>query len=269
VRQLVDSAVCAGPQWAGQALGLTRRPKLADGYERVYLHHIRKTGGTSISTAFMALGGEDPATVERRIVRVRPHVTRTGDAVIAAHDRFALQTGGYSYGWSHMPAWKLRLPPRTYTVTVLRDPVARVLSLYRYLCDPDSDRGHAFAAPASDRAWVAGGFDSFLEVMPRGDLLNQLFMFSPRLDPEEAATAISGCSLVFQLSDMSQGVATLSELLGRPLRESNERRSPPSTFKPSDEQMTRLRSLLEPEYELLQLLEPRWSGWRLELHRQL
>lgn len=259
-RQLVDSLLHATPQWAGQVLRATRRLELADGYERVYLHHIRKTGGTSVSTAFMSLGGEDPAEVERRISRVRPRVTRTGDVVIAAHDRFALQTGGYSYGWSHVPAWKMRLPRRTYTVTVLRDPVARVISLYRYLGDPESDRGYSFAAPAADRAMVAGGFDAFLDAIPRTELLNQLFMFSARSDPEEAADALSRCSLVFMLPDMGRGMATLSDLVGTPLRVTNARRSTGEEFRPTESQRERLRTMLQPEYRLLDLVQPLLSG---------
>lgn len=253
--QLVESVVKAAPQLLGQVAGTTRRLPLACDYDRIYLHHIRKTGGTSISVALMSLGGEDPVEVERRVARVRPHVTRTGDLVVAAHDRLALMSGGYSYGWSHMPAWKIRLPSRTFTVTVLRDPVARVVSLYRYLRDPTSDEGHAFAAPASDRAMAADGFDAFLDRVPTADLLNQLFMFSPNFDPAEAADAVAGCSLVFWLRDMDYGLGVLSDLLGIRL-ETDAQRSSLHPFRPTETQLERLRHLLRPEYELVSRLSP-------------
>jgi hypothetical protein len=56
-----------------------RRYVLNDGYERVYLHHIRKAGGSSLTASFLALGGEDPLAVEQRIKDGWLKVTRPGD----------------------------------------------------------------------------------------------------------------------------------------------------------------------------------------------
>lgn len=232
-----------------------RWPRSLDGYRRVYLHHIRKTGGTSVTNAFLSLTGEDPLEIERRLAATRPRGVRAGDIVVAAHDHRLLETGWFTYGWSHFPSWSLRLRKRTYTLTVLRDPVARVMSLFRYLADPTSDEGHAFKAAASERALAAEGFDAFIAQSERHELLNQLWMFSPAYNLQEAADQISRCSLVFFLEEIEQGMAALSSVIGRSLPVKRERRSV-LAFSPSDAQHERLRQILQPEFDLLELVRP-------------
>lgn len=249
MRQRAKELAWAAPLGLGYAL-TGRRYQLADGYERIYLHHVRKTGGTSITNAFLALGGEEPNTVKQRLTG-RLGMARSGVLVFAGHNRAAVESGRYFYGWTHQPAWRVKLPPQTFTVTVLRDPVARVVSLYRYLSDPQSDVGHPFPAPAVQRRRAAGGFDRFLDQLPPTDLLNQLHMFSNRWDVEEAAETIGRCSLVFFTEDMASGLARLSQLTGRELPERHERRSK-VRFEPSDEQRDRLADMLAPEYALLE-----------------
>lgn len=252
MRQRVERFLWQAPRAVGQAWIGRGRYRLPGGYERIYLYHVKKTGGTSISNAFLALGGEDSLTVKRRLAG-HLHATRSGDFAFAAHDRRAIQRGGYFYAWAHQPAWHLELPPRTFTVTVLRDPVSRVLSLYRYLLDPESDAGDPFPARPERRRIAADGFDAFVERLTEKDLLNQLHMFSRDRDPEEAAARIRECSLVFFNDEMAEGLATLSDLIGRSLPERHERRSS-ARFEPSDAQIARLRATLEPEYALMALL---------------
>jgi len=232
-----------------------RHPGWSPEYRRIYLHHVRKTGGTSITTAMLSLGGERPQDVERRLVGNRPRFTRTGNIVVAAHDRMALQTGSFSYGWSHVPAWRIHLPRSTFTITVLRDPVERVVSLYRYLVDPDSDVGHAFGAAARDRALARDGFTAFLGRAPREEILQQLYMFSRSLDVGEAVKRIEHCSLVFFTEDMPPGMSILADLVGRPLPLHTERKSR-IPFAPSESQAAMLRERLRPEYDLITTLRP-------------
>ena len=79
--------------------------------ERVYLHHVRKTGGTSVNDAFLSLGGESGVAVERRMGGGPPRWTTTDGVTVVAHDRLAICSGWYSYAWSHIPAWRLRHRP--------------------------------------------------------------------------------------------------------------------------------------------------------------
>src|SRR4051794_8460283 len=96
---------------------------------RVYHFHVRKSAGTSLNAAFWALGGVDADVLTRsRAKRVEGngHVFVRGDSAL-------IEGGEYLYGSSHTPAYLLDLPAETYTITILRDPVARFLSYYRYL----------------------------------------------------------------------------------------------------------------------------------------
>lgn len=228
-----------------------RRYRLG-GFQRVYLHHVRKTGGTSFSESFLALGGEDPLAVKRRM-REGWGMARSGDLVFAAHARRALEGGRYFFGWSHIPAWDLDLPPGTYRATILRDPDARVLSLYRYLSDPDSDEGQPFPALPEQREMAAGGFDRFLDLLPESELLAQVHMFSASLDPAEAVARMWECELIFGIAEMERALAEVSRLTGRPLQPRHARRSAPD-FVPSEAQRERLEKMVAPEFEMLDRL---------------
>ena len=195
------------------------------------------------------MGGEDPAVVERRIATGRPRFTTTGGLVVAAHDRIALQTGWFSYGWSHVPAWKL-IPTPDLHCNGATDPAARVVSLYRYLIDPTSDEGHAFGAPAMEREMAQHGFETFVRRAPASELMNQLYTFSRRMDVNEAEARLARCSLIFFTEEMSLGLDALSAVTGRSLPVSRDRRSA-TQFSPSGSETSNLRERLAPEYELL------------------
>jgi hypothetical protein len=227
--------------------------ELPDGSKRVYCYHVRKTAGTSLYLSFLALGGEDPVEVWRRITKARLPRTVSGGYVFAANSRRLLAEGAYFFGRSHHSADRQPLPPRTFTVTVLRDPVDRVRSLYDYLVagDPPETPGRAGDL---QRGWAADGFDRFLERIPSRHLLNQVATFSSRFDVSEAADRIAGCSSVLFTKNFDEGLRELGHRLELPLE---VRRARVGTVRSplSDAQENRLRARLEPEFELLRRLE--------------
>jgi hypothetical protein len=234
--------------YPGNALRL-RRCHLPDPYDRIYFFHIPKTAGTSIFNAFLALGGEDPRCVLRRMTENSGYVRSGKYLFINSHRPILTRYTPYFFGWSHLPEWRIALHPATFRFTVLRDPVARVVSLYRYLADPRSDAEEVNPAPLHERDWARDGFDEFLQRIPEHHLLAQLYMFSETLDPAMAAGAIRACSTWFFLERFEQGMHEMCVSLGISLPTRQDRRS----VAPAPElgSLGKLREMLEREYDLL------------------
>ncbi len=190
--------------------------------------------------------------VWRRIAASRLQRTISGEYSFVSNTRSLLAEGAYFFGRSHRPAADQPLPPKTFTVTVLRDPIERVRSYFDYLVagDDPSSPGRV-ATRERRRTW--GGFDAFLDVVPATDLLNQLAMFSERHDVSEAVDRIAACSSVFFTEDFAGGLAALGRRLELPLVERQARVTGTRSLL-TDAQVERLRARLEPEYELLRLL---------------
>jgi hypothetical protein len=224
-------------------------------WDRVYHFHVRKSAGTSLNYGFFALGGEDPHAVEERLVR--SHFTLShGYGFVSNHNRL-IESGRYVFATSHKPYWALDLPPRTYTITVLRDPVQRVLSLYHYLSAPTSDDGYAFAASSGERRLAAHGIDRFLDEIPTRLLLNQVRMFSSSCHVEEAATVVRSLSCVIGTDTFDAQVGRLGETLGLDLPVRRERSTGATRRPVPPSVIQRLQEMVRPEYAFLALVSDR------------
>ena len=228
---------------------------LPDGSRRVYLFHVRKTAGTSLHRSFCALGGEDPDVVEHRIRGSLLSRTRSGQYLFTC-GRGTLCQGDYFFGWSHMAGHRLRLPSRTFTITILRDPVARVLSYYRYLVAGDAAQGDMnWRVQDDERALAGDSFSDFLGNVPDELLLNQLYMFSPRFDVCEATDKILECSAVMMTETYERDLRDLALTLGLPLEYRRDRVTAATSAPVPEKQLKALRDRLAAEYELLEKLE--------------
>lgn len=245
---------------AAAALHLTHgryRPPhlLPDGSRRVYLFHVRKTAGTSLVRSFLALGGEPPGAVESRISSSLLSSTRTGQYVVTC-GRGTLQQGDYFFGWSHMAGHRLRLPSQTFTIALLRDPVARVLSYYRYLIAGDAVQNDmAWRVQNDERALAGASFWDFLKNIPDELLFNQLYMFSARCDVSEAVDRILECSAVMMTETFESDLRNLAMTLGLALGYRRERVTGLTKAPLDENQLEALRDRLAGEYQLLEKLE--------------
>src|SRR3546814_18952548 len=105
------------------------------GYDRAYFRHIRGVVGTSLNETFFSLISRNPNRVTSNIRRSISKVTNVhGHRIVGANHR-ELVEGNYIYGFSHYPAHTLSLPTRTFTISLLRDPVSRIISHYNMTLD--------------------------------------------------------------------------------------------------------------------------------------
>jgi hypothetical protein len=220
-----------------------------EGYDRVYLHHVRKTAGTSISFAFMRLSGVDPGVIERRLARYT--FTQVNGYRYVGNGNLALmRRGDYFFSFSHEPEYSVQLPANTFRFTVLRDPISRVVSLYRYLASPSTDLAFHLKAPLAERRWAMKGFDGFLDQVPLPHLTNQLYMFSQSGSIDEAVDRLSKLDMVLRTESLDHDLCRLERALDLQLPLTKERTSL-LPFAPTAQQEDRLQDLLADEYEVL------------------
>jgi len=235
-------------------------------YERVYHYHIRKTAGTSLNAAFWALAGLDLDQMsDRSAVEGNGLKLVRGNAELIAK-------GDYFFANSHQPAYRLSLPPATFTVTILRDPAARAISYYRYLLWARGDGAAREKEPFIDNVLAESafldrgarsplarlgrrrrgevGFAEFLERVPAEHLLTQLQMFSERLDPTEAAERVLACSAVCFTETFPEDLRRLALVLGLELEQRRERSfGEPVSLTEAERDL--LRERLAPEYAMV------------------
>jgi len=268
---------------------------------RIYHFHIRKTGGSSLDSAFLALGGPALGTIAER-AKFDENLVEGNGLRFVHHDLGLIAGGDYFFASSHEPIFRVELPPGTFTVTILRDPVKRAVSYLRYLLwaranpgayelEPYIDKvraesefldggtrflrtevsAHGVKVESAVRELGLGQFltrlspfhpdlsgpdlrpelHAFLARVPPRRLLTQLYMFSKRLDPREAAANVLRCSEVCFTETFGPDLARLSERLDLDLEEKRERSFGEKIALNADEEQL-LRKRLQPEYEMIE-----------------
>ena len=234
--------------------------RIAGDYRRIYHYHVRKTAGTSLNSAFWGLAGLGLNEMAGTALREKDGY------IFVHHNKHLIEKGDYFFADTHLPAHALKLPDKTFTLTVLRDPVDRVISYYGYLMwaktDPEAERREpAYEQLREEMRWLGGSFADFVGNLPRDELLNQLYMFSPTFSVPEAVERIAACSFVGFTSSFASDVERLAQTLSLPLVVKSERRFGKKIVPPPAE-VEKARSLLQPEYQLLAQLQARLSVQR-------
>ena len=236
-------------------------PEVPGEFDRVYMHHVRKTAGSSLARSFLALGGEDPSVVEQRIASSVLSRTQSG-AFSFATGVGALRQGSYFFGWSHAPSHKLHLAPRTFRIALLRDPVERVLSYYRYLVTGDQPIEIGWTVQAPERNLAGSSFTEFLGRVPDQLLLNQLFMYSASYDVDQAVSNLLECQELVLTESFGVDVQRLSSVLGLSLDVREERVTAHVNVLAEPSELLRLRERLDPEYQMIEKTLRSWPGIR-------
>jgi hypothetical protein len=219
------------------------------GYKRIYLVHIRKTGGTSLNHSFLELSGEDSASLYKRLGQESDHRLLSHDKVYVGWNVRYINGGNYFYAFSHAPVHALQLPEKTFTVTCFRDPVKRVLSHYNMLMEYQANNV-MHPCMTTEGKWLGSSFDEFLERIPKEHLCNQLFMFSARYDIGEALERVNGLSHFLFTENFAHGVDALNQKTGLQLRTIHTRKTAYKT-EITKRGLDALRERLGEEYEFL------------------
>lgn len=221
-----------------------------NGYQRIYLVHIRKTGGTSLNDMFLSLSGQDSAALYRQLAETPDHRLLVNGLIYVGWNVRHINRGNYYYGFSHEPLHKLDLPARTFTLSCFRDPVKRVVSHYNMLMDY---RVNNIDHPcmAVEGKWLGDSFDEFLRRVPRQHLQNQLYMFSGRYDVDEALDNVRRLSCCFFTEEFADGVRELNRRTGLNLEPKHIRRAGFHAEIPAAG-LARLGEMLREEYRFLE-----------------
>jgi hypothetical protein len=215
---------------------------------------VPKTAGTSLNQAFLTLSDLDPTAFYDRLGTV------PGGRLLAPNGRIfvgwndvLIDQGKYFYAFSHFPAHELRVPAKTYTITCLRNPVARVASYWNMLAN-DGAKGGLYGTAGAYRKWWGMSFLEFIDKCPRGDLLAQVYMFSKSYDPQEAFEGIQRCSTWFFTEEYEEGAAKIAKDLKLDLPMMHIRRGSRDRSLLTADEERRAQSLLEPEFKLMEML---------------
>ncbi len=239
------------------------------GYERIYFFHIRKTAGTSLNNMICHYSSGDASLFDRLSKKQNHRLIAGNGRIYVGWNQHLLEQENYYYGFSHIPKHFLKLPDKTFTITILRDPASRVISHYKMLLEQSRNKRwrpvhllHYF----NEQKWLGRSFSDFLDNIPRTHLLNQLYTFSSRYDIDEAYDNILKCSYFFFTEDFDSGVANLSKILQFDMPKIMYKRKSTSKIQLSSHEVTRLMCLLENEYLLIDRLKKVYSATREVVH---
>jgi hypothetical protein len=235
-------------EWKYKAIAKTYN---LNGFQRVYLIHIRKTGGTSLNNMFLALS-KDSKQLYNDLTKTIGHRIICNNFIYVGWDKKNIEKGNYFYGFSHIPLYKLQLPKNTFTVSCFRDPAERVISHYNMLIDYKKNNIN-HPCMAIEGQWLGDSFEDFIERIPQEHLLNQLYMFSSNFCIDEAMRSIKTLSYYFFNDDFEEGIKDINRITGLNLEQLHIRKSAHKTII-SEQTLIRLKEKLSKEYQLLELL---------------
>jgi hypothetical protein len=192
--------------------------------------------------------------MQHKLAKARNQRLVSGNIVYVAFNKKLIKQGHYHYAYSHHSKHSLTLPDETFTITCLRDPAKRLISHYKMILEyplknPNSKKR------STEGMWLGASFGDFLGNISKLHLLRQLSMFSKSFDVDEAYDNIMNLSYYFFLEDYSSGVAELSKRLDIDLQPLHQNKTSTRTrVDIGDHEMDQLRSMLEPEYLLINRL---------------
>lgn len=224
------------------------------GYDRIYHYHVRKTAGTSLNLAFKSAFSSDflGSTQEEELFK-RKWAIIDGKLYVT-HNEYLLERGQYFFGDGHAALHEINIPWNTFKITILRDPIKRVISHYRMLLHWKKN-GITHPARASEEHYISDNFSDYLDLMPRKHLLRQIYMFSKNFDIDEATYNIGRLNFIMLTENYADHLKRLSSILGLELRNLSAKAGYGNVIL-SEGDHVRLAEILEPEYAFIKAASP-------------
>ncbi|MCD4761348.1 hypothetical protein K8R32_00100, partial [bacterium] len=170
------------------------------------------------------------------------------DKIFVGWNKSLIEKGNYFYAFSHIPAHELNLPPKTFTISIFREPIKRIMSHYNMLLEY-KQKNIDHKCMKIEGQWLGESFNDFLDLIPKKYLLNQLYMFSSAFSVKEAGERALNCGCVFTTEEYASGIKRISNKLNLDLKYLNIRKSS-YNYQLSEEELIMLKLKLEPEIEL-------------------
>jgi hypothetical protein len=198
---------------------------------------------------FLDLESGNGSRIYRELIRSKQHRYIGKRYVFVGWNKTLLEEGNYFYGYSHIPLHKITVPANTFTITILRDPVQRVLSHFKMLKE-EAQKQNPSSWFQFEKQYYAERIEEFVGRLPKQHLLNQIYMFSERFDIKKAADRIKRCNAWFFTDRFQNGVSRINSKLNLKL-EPIHIRSSQIRCHLSQKEGAILRNALQPEYDLL------------------
>lgn len=164
-----------------------------------------------------------------------------------------LEQGNYHYGCTHIPSWKIQEPSDTFSLTIFRDPIKRIISHYKDIMGR-VERGEKHHFLKEESQFLGSSFTDFVDNLPPEKLQSQLYNFSRNYDQDEAINKIRSLDLILTLEDISNGIQNINNRLGIDLKLVKKNKS--ECFKlPSTDEINYLSSKIIQEINLFKKLE--------------
>lgn len=246
---------------ARRAMTIDNTKFLPEKINRVYHIHIRKSAGTSLNNLFL---GQSNLTLKEQWRE--PLYIKEGKVYIQHHKPY-FEAGNYFYGSSHYPLWELHLPANTFTYCILRDPLERLISLYKYYCwvsQVDAKEGYAldpsYFVLLKQHQLLNKSFKEFVNNLSPKYLVAQLYTFDKGLDPNHAFELLKTVNKVYFFENVDFAISDLTQTLKlKPLKPARERSFSKVDFTVNESDKEYAKELLKDEFIFYELAAEKYK----------
>ena len=222
-------------------------------FSRILFFHSRKTGGTSLNYMFTSYFGDGEYIAKHFDNYSKRYRVINRGFIVQGSNIPLLEQGNYHYGCTHIPSWKIQVPSKTFTISIFRNPVRRVLSHYNDI-NGKVERGEKNNCLREEYQYLGSSFTDFIDNLPPEKLQSQLYNFSKNYDQDEAMNKIRSLDVILNLEDMSNSIQKINNRLGIDLQIVKKNKSESFNL-PSTDEINYLSKKIKQEIDLFKKLE--------------